>query len=146
VSNLHETAGLASQLIHSYREHLAGEAGPEIVAVPGRVLGGDIEDQADALADDAARLAELLTAFAKEPGPRSLDAIAVFQETPARPSPGPGRMFCSCAIPALSAAASARPALPPSRSPGASWPVRRVRRRGPARRARRGRAARRAPR
>jgi hypothetical protein len=52
---------------------------PELAAVPGRVLGGDIEGQADALADDADRLAALLTAFAKEPGRRSVDAIAVFR-------------------------------------------------------------------
>ncbi len=52
---------------------------PEITAVPGRVLGSDLEDQADALADDAARLASLLTAFAAEPGPRSIDAIAVYR-------------------------------------------------------------------
>jgi hypothetical protein len=52
---------------------------PEASAVPGRVLGADIEGQADALADDAARLADLLTAFAQEPGPRPMDAIAVFR-------------------------------------------------------------------
>jgi hypothetical protein len=51
---------------------------PEIVAVPGRVLGSDIEDQADALADGARRLTDLLVAFAREPAPRSMDAIAVF--------------------------------------------------------------------
>jgi hypothetical protein len=54
------------------------EAEPEIVAVPGRVLGSDIEDQADELADGAGRLTDLLTAFAQEPGPWSIDAIAVF--------------------------------------------------------------------
>jgi hypothetical protein len=53
--------------------------GPEITAVPGRVLGSDIEDQADALADGARRLTELLSAFAQEPAPRSMDAIAVFR-------------------------------------------------------------------
>ena len=53
-------------------------AAPEIIAVPGRILGGDIEGQADALADDAERLGELLAAFAQEPR-RSLDAIAVFR-------------------------------------------------------------------
>ena len=74
-----ETANLAGQLIQGYREHLAEEAGPEIVAVPGRVLGADIEGQADALADDAARLAELLTAFVQEPGQRSMEPIAVFR-------------------------------------------------------------------
>jgi hypothetical protein len=73
-----ETASLAGQLIQGYREHLAEEAGPEIIAVPGRVLGGDIEGQADALADDAARLAELLAGFSQEPR-RSMDAIAVFR-------------------------------------------------------------------
>ena len=52
---------------------------PEITAVPGRVLGGDIEGQADALADGAARLADLLTAFAREPGPRPVDVIAVYR-------------------------------------------------------------------
>ncbi len=46
--------------------------------VPGQVLGTDVEGQANALADAAARLAELLTAFAREPR-RSLDAIAVFR-------------------------------------------------------------------
>jgi hypothetical protein len=51
---------------------------PEITAVPGRVLGSDVEGQADALADDAARLTALLTAFGQEPR-RSLDAIAVFR-------------------------------------------------------------------
>jgi len=52
---------------------------PEITVVPGRVLGSDIEGQADVLADAGARLAELLTAFATDPGPRSVDAIAVFR-------------------------------------------------------------------
>ena len=79
MSDPNETANLAGQLIQGYREHLAEEAGPEIVAVPGRVLGADIEGQADALADDAARLVGLLTAFAQEPGRRSLDAIAVYR-------------------------------------------------------------------
>jgi len=79
MSDPNETANLAGQLIQGYREHLAEEAGPEIVAVPGRVLGADIEGQADALADDAARLAELLTAFAQEPGQRSMEPIAVFR-------------------------------------------------------------------
>jgi hypothetical protein len=73
-----ETANLLGQLAQGYREHLAEEAGPEIVAVPGRVLGGDIEGQADALADDAAWLAELLAGFSQEPR-RSMDAIAVFR-------------------------------------------------------------------
>jgi hypothetical protein len=50
----------------------------EIVPVPGRVTGADIEGQADALADDAERLAAMLMAFAREPS-RSLDAIAVFR-------------------------------------------------------------------
>jgi hypothetical protein len=79
MSDPNETANLVGQLARGYREHLAEEAGPEIIAVPGRVLGGDIEGQADALADDAARLAELLTAFAREPGQRSMDPIAVFR-------------------------------------------------------------------
>ena len=73
-----ETANLVGQLTQGYREHKAEEAEPEIIAVPGRVLGTDIEDQADALAEGAGRLADLLTAFAREPS-RSLDAIAVFQ-------------------------------------------------------------------
>lgn len=71
-----ETADLVGEIARAYREHAA--EGVEIVAVPGRVLGSDIEDQADALADGARRLAELLTAFAQEPAPRSMDAIAVF--------------------------------------------------------------------
>jgi hypothetical protein len=78
VSDPNETANLLGQLAQGYREHLAEAAGPEIIAVPGRVLSGDIEGRADALEDDAARLAELLTAFAQEPR-RSLDAIAVFR-------------------------------------------------------------------
>ena len=79
MSDPNETADLAGQLIRGYREHLAEEAGPEIIAVPGRVLSGDIEGQADALADDAARLSELLAAFAREPGQRSMEPIAVFR-------------------------------------------------------------------
>jgi len=71
-----ETAELAAQLIQGYREHAAAEAA--IVPVPGRVLGSDIEDQADALADGAGRLADLLAAFSQEPR-RSMDAIAVFR-------------------------------------------------------------------
>jgi hypothetical protein len=71
-----ETANLVGQLTQGYREHK--EAGPEITAVPGRVLGSNIEGQADALADDAGRLADLLAAFAQEPR-RSIDAIAVFR-------------------------------------------------------------------
>lgn len=78
MSDPNETANLLGQLTQGYREHLAEEAGPEIIAVPGRVTGRDIEGQADALADAAARLADLLTAFAQEPR-RSLDAIAVFR-------------------------------------------------------------------
>ena len=74
-----ETANLVGQLTQGYRERKAAEAGPEIIAVPGRVLGGDIEGQADALADDAGRLVGLLTAFAQEPR-RSIDAIAVFRD------------------------------------------------------------------
>jgi len=50
----------------------------EIVPVPGRVRHGDVEDQADALADAAGRLAGLLTAYAAEPK-RSMDVIAVFR-------------------------------------------------------------------
>jgi hypothetical protein len=69
-----ETADLVGQLIGGYREHAAAEA----AAVSGRVQGEDVEDQADALADAAARLAELLTALTREPR-GSLDAIAVFR-------------------------------------------------------------------
>jgi hypothetical protein len=79
MSDTNETANLVGQLTRGYREHLAEEAGREIVAVQGRVLGGDIEGQADALADDAGRLADLLTAFAREPGRRSMDPIAVLR-------------------------------------------------------------------
>ncbi len=71
-----ETASLVGEITCAYREHVAEEAG--IAAVPGRVLGSDIEDQADALAAAAVRLAELLAAFTHEPR-RSLDAIAVFR-------------------------------------------------------------------
>ena len=74
-----ETANLVGQLTQGYREHKAEEAEAEIPAVPGRVLGSDVEGQADALADAGGRLAALLSAFAKEPGPRSIDAIAVFR-------------------------------------------------------------------
>jgi hypothetical protein len=72
-----ETADLVNELLGTYREHAA--EGAEVIAVPGRVLGSDIEGHADALADDAERLAALLAAFAKEPAPRSMDAIAVFR-------------------------------------------------------------------
>jgi hypothetical protein len=73
-----ETANLVAEITQAYRDHAAEAAGPEIIAVPGRVLGGDIEGQAEALADDAARLAELLAGFSQEPR-RSMDAIAVFR-------------------------------------------------------------------
>ncbi len=73
-----ETANLVGQLTQGYREHKAAEAGPEITAVPGRVLGSDIEDQADAMAAAAAQLGELLAAFTQEPR-RSMDVIAVFR-------------------------------------------------------------------
>ena len=79
MSDPNETANLVGQLVQGYREHLAEECGPQIAAVPGRVLGGDIEGAADALADDAGRLVGLLSAFAQEPGQRSLDAIAVYR-------------------------------------------------------------------
>jgi hypothetical protein len=69
-----ETANLVGGITQAYREYAAAEAIP----VPGQVLGSDIEGQADALADASARLAELLTAFGREPR-RSLDAIAVFR-------------------------------------------------------------------
>ena len=67
-----ETASLIGSLIDGYREHAAAER------VPGQVRGQDVEDQADVLADNAARLADLLAAFAQEPQ-RSMDAIAVFR-------------------------------------------------------------------
>jgi hypothetical protein len=51
-----ETARLVDQIARGYREHAAEEAGPAVTAVPGTVVGADIEGQADALADDAARL------------------------------------------------------------------------------------------
>jgi hypothetical protein len=73
-----ETVGLVDQILGGYREHAAEEAGPVAVAVPGRVTGNDIESQADALEDAAVQLAEMLTAFGREPR-RSLDAIAVFR-------------------------------------------------------------------
>jgi hypothetical protein len=65
-----ETANLVGEITEAYRAHTA--------AVPGRSLGSDIEGQADALADAAARLSGLLSAFTQEPR-RSLDAIAVFR-------------------------------------------------------------------
>jgi hypothetical protein len=71
-----ETANLVGEITRAYREHAADEA--KIAAVPGQVLGSDLEGQADALADNAARLAGLLAAFGQEPR-RSLDAIAVFR-------------------------------------------------------------------
>lgn len=71
-----ETADLVGQIIRTHREHAA--EGAEVAAVPGRVLGSDVEDQADELAAAGARLGDLLNAFTREPG-RSLDAIAVFQ-------------------------------------------------------------------
>src|SRR5689334_6596058 len=40
-----ETAGLVDQILGGYREHAAAET----AAVPGRVLGSDVEGQADAL-------------------------------------------------------------------------------------------------
>ncbi len=77
-----ETANLVGQLTQGYREHK--EAEPEITAVPGRVIGSDIEGQADALADDASRLAALLAAFAREPGP----AVDRCDRGVPRPEPG----------------------------------------------------------
>jgi hypothetical protein len=73
-----ETANLVAAITQAYRDRADGEAEPGITAVPGRVTGGDIEGQADALADDASRLAALLTAFTQEPR-RSMDVIAVFR-------------------------------------------------------------------
>jgi hypothetical protein len=78
VTDADATASLIGQLTQGYREHKAEVAEPKIIAVSGLVLGTDIEDQADALAEGAGRLADLLLAFAQEPGPRSIDAIAVF--------------------------------------------------------------------
>lgn len=46
---------MAAELIHGYREHAVAEA--ELAVVAGRVLCSDVEGQADALADAAARLA-----------------------------------------------------------------------------------------
>jgi hypothetical protein len=71
-----ETANLVDQLTRGYREHVADEA--RTAAVPGRVIGSDVEGQADTMADAAARLAELLAAFGQEPR-RALDAITVFR-------------------------------------------------------------------
>jgi len=73
-----ETASLVGQITGAYREHAAAETGPAAVAVPGRVTGNDIESQADALEDAAARLTEMLIAFGREPR-QSLDVIAVFR-------------------------------------------------------------------
>lgn len=71
-----ETANLLGEITAAYRQHAAAETPAS--AVPGRVLGGDVEGQADALEDAAARLAGLLAALTHEPR-RSLDAIAVFR-------------------------------------------------------------------
>jgi hypothetical protein len=71
-----ETANLVGEITRAYREHADDEA--RITAVPGQVLGSDIEGQADELADDAARLAALLASFTNEPR-RSMDVIAVFR-------------------------------------------------------------------
>jgi hypothetical protein len=60
-----ETADLVNEIIRAF-------------PVPGQVRGQDVEDQADELAAAAARLAELLAAFPREPR-RSMDAIAVFR-------------------------------------------------------------------
>jgi hypothetical protein len=55
-----ETVGLVDQITGAFRERAAEEANePRITAVPGRVLGSDIEGQADALADASSRLAGL---------------------------------------------------------------------------------------
>ena len=72
-----ETTNVVGEIIQGYREHAAAEAG--IVPVPARVLGSDIEAAAADLAEAAGRLGELLAAFAREPGPRSMDAAAVFR-------------------------------------------------------------------
>ena len=75
-----ETANLVDKITEAFRERAAEDADePHVTAVPGRVLGSDIEGQADALADASSRLAELLAKFTREPAPRALDAIAVFQ-------------------------------------------------------------------
>jgi len=75
-----KTADLVDKITGAFRERVAEETNePRITAVPGRILGRDIEGQADALADASSRLAGLLTKFTREPAPRALDAIAVFQ-------------------------------------------------------------------
>ena len=71
-----ETARLVDEILSTYRQQSGAETGN--AAVPGRVLGTDIEGQADAAAAEAARLAGLLAEFGREPR-RSLDAIAVFR-------------------------------------------------------------------
>src|SRR4051794_2817437 len=48
MTNPDETASLVGQITGAYREHAA--TGAEADAVPGRVLGGDVEGQADAMA------------------------------------------------------------------------------------------------
>ncbi len=53
-----ETANLVAGITAAWREHVAEEAAQSLAAaVPGRVLGSDIEGQADALAEGTARLA-----------------------------------------------------------------------------------------
>ena len=68
-----ETASLVAEITEGFREHAA-----EMTRVPGQVRGQDVEDQADAMADAAAQLGELLAAFTQEPR-RSMDVIAVFR-------------------------------------------------------------------
>ena len=58
-----ETARLVDQITGAYREHAAGTA-----AVPGRVLGADVEGQADAMADAAERLAGCWPRSGESPG------------------------------------------------------------------------------
>jgi hypothetical protein len=50
---------------------------PHLTAVPGRVLGSDIEDRAAELAAAAAALAEVVAAAEREPRPLQVDAAAV---------------------------------------------------------------------
>src|SRR5580698_2665256 len=92
-----EIASLVDQITRGYREHAA--EGAEVVAVPGRVLGADIEGQVDALAEAAARLAELLAAFTQEPQ-RSMDAIAVFRGL-SRAAAALGIRRCRAAAPGM---------------------------------------------
>jgi hypothetical protein len=72
------TADLVEAITRSHRAQKDAEPEPA-EGQPPAAGGSDVEAQADALADDAARLGELLTAFTSQPR-RSLDAIAVFRD------------------------------------------------------------------